>query len=125
MTPILVRCACAVMLSAVFAVGANAKPLGARDDFNLQASKTCVSKHLGQIPAGQVAGLQEDFYSTLTAAETRSFTGAIPRVDGGPKACAKLDGISCPAAWNMIALRKASLLPRFVRYACSHVKSAG
>jgi hypothetical protein len=98
----------------------HARPGSAWTDFNKRVATQCPALALDSKAAGDVNGLQERFYATLNPAQNRAFDKAIPRVDGGPKPCAERDGITCPTAWNMVALKKAGLLSRFVTYACAN-----
>lgn len=105
--------------SAALAAPADERPIDAWDTFNKKTELQCPALRLTNKPASDVNYLQEGFYPTLNTKQSEAFNSAIPRVDEGPKACAKRNGVSCPTAWNMLALEKAGLLPRFVSYACS------
>jgi hypothetical protein len=110
-----------LMVSSAVALAANAHehPLNAWNTFNKRTALQCPELKIGEKPAGDVNYLQEGFYDTLNAKQRRVFTNAIPRTNGGPRSCANRNGISCPTGWNMIAIEKARLLPRFINYACS------
>ena len=110
-----------VALSVAFsAASAREQPVTAWKAFDKQAMLQCPALKMDTKPAGDVNGLQEGFYSTLSAKESKAFDNAVPRVDGGPRSCANRDGISCPTAWNMVAMERVGLLPRFVSYACAN-----
>ncbi len=102
------------------AAAAREQPTTAWNAFDEQAGLQCPALKMDTKPAGDVNGLQEGFYSTLSAKDSKAFESAIPRVDGGPRSCANRNGISCPTAWNMIAMERVGLLPRFVSYACAN-----
>lgn len=104
---------------AVSAMVARDRPIDAWDTFNKQATLQCPSLGLASKPAGDVDYLQERFYTTLSKNENSRFEKAVPRIDGGPAPCSKRNGISCPTAWNMLAIKRAGLLTRFTAYACS------
>ena len=110
---------CALLLTAASSAAGQERPGDAWQDFNRRVAVSCPAKKLESRPAGDVNDLQENFYATLSPKEIHAFLTAIPRVDDGPRPCAKRDGISCPTAWNMVALKKVGLLPRFVDYACA------
>lgn len=103
----------------VLAMVASERPIDAWNAFNKQATQQCPSLALANKPAGDVNYLQEQFYTTLSSRENSRFERAVPRIDGGPALCAKRNGISCPTAWNMLAMKRAGLLSRFTTYACS------
>jgi len=107
----------------VFNASAKDQSSSAWYDFNKQTDTKCPSLRIKDRPVGDLSYLQDNFSDTLKAEEKRAFENAIPRVDGGPKPCADLNGLSCPTEWNMIALKKVGLLSRFVDYACSNVKN--
>jgi len=107
--------------SAVALAGAaHDHPVNAWDTFNKRTALQCSALKIAEKPAGDVNYLEEGFYTSLNAEQRRAFEQAIPRIHGGPRSCANRNGISCPTAWNMVAIEKAGLLPRFVSYACSN-----
>ncbi len=110
-----------VALSTVSSVAAYERPASSWSDFDRRAALRCPTSKLKIKTAGDINYLQEGFYSTLSAAESKAFNNAIPRVDDGPRPCADKNGITCPTAWNMVAIKKVGLLPRFVDYACANV----
>ena len=121
MSPCLTAYICsAVVLTAALKATAHGRPIDAWSDFNSRVTTRCPALKFESKPAGDVNFLQERFYVTLSSEENRVFERAVPRVNGGPRACAERNGISCPTAWNMLALEKAGLLPRFAAFACAN-----
>jgi hypothetical protein len=117
---VVITTALIVSSAAALAATAHEHALHGWDSFNKQTTLQCPALKIAEKPAGDVNYLEEGFQSTLNTRQQRAFEKAIPRVNGGPRVCANRNGISCPTAWDMIAIEKAGLLPRFVGYACSN-----
>jgi hypothetical protein len=89
---------------------ARAAPPAALPEF----ARQCPTRHLGNMTAGDLEDLMEDFQSRLTPAQTRVAQDMV-----GYR-CARVEaGLSCGNAATVDAYRRFHLLKAFVREACA------